>query len=97
MLIKQTVFISAKRSWNNEFEFSLFNGDMTQYGYINLGPIEVEFEVPDNFDMNAKEIEVLELAKVKAAGEYHSTIRRIEDQISKLRCLTYIPAEVEVV
>jgi len=97
MLIEQTMYICAKRNFTDKFDYTLFSGAMADYGYIDLGTIDVEFEVPDVADMTEREIEVLELAKLKVRGECERQINYFNDAISKLRCLTYIPAEAEVV
>lgn len=91
----QTLFIQGRRDYKDEMQYILLNVDMSQFGYIQVGTLDVEFEVPDDFNPTQAEIEVLEKEKQRLRAELSVKLMNIDDQISKLQCLTYIPAEVE--
>lgn len=88
MKAKETLICHARRDHNGAVRHFLTSGDMTEYGYIKLGPVEVEYEVPET-DMVAAEIAGLEVIKAKVVEETQRKLGAIEDQLSKLRCLTY--------
>lgn len=90
-----TMFIQGQRDYKGEMQYSLCGADLSAYGYIQVGTLDVEFEVPDDFNPTQAEIEVLEKEKQRLRAELSVKLMNIDDQISKLQCLTYIPAEVE--
>jgi hypothetical protein len=85
------MYVQGKRDYTNKMEYHLHSGDMTDYGYVTVGTIEVEFEVPDDFNPVQAEIEMLKHAKAKVESEAMSKMRLIEDQIRNLQCLEYKP------
>lgn len=56
---------------------------------IFVGAIEIEVDIPDDFDPTAKQIAALEEKKRKASEAYHGMVAEINQQISKLQALTY--------
>ena len=91
----QTMYIQCQRDYKGEMQYTLCGADLSDYGYVQVGTIDVEFEVPDDFNPTQAEIEVLEKEKKRLRAELSVKLMNIDEQISKLQCLTYIPAEVE--
>ena len=89
MKLKATMLIQGKRNYMDQMEFFLHNTDMAAYGYFTVAPLEVEFEVPDDFNPVQGEIALLQQTKEKINQEAMARMRLIEDQIRNLQCLTY--------
>jgi hypothetical protein len=68
--------------------------DMTQYGYINVGPVETEidFEIPEGFNRVTGEIDMLEKKLTSISDEFMKQSRAIKSRIADLKCL---PAPTE--
>lgn len=69
----------------------LFMCDMSDHGYVCLGPVNVTFDVPQ-VDIVAAQIDSLEKVKTKLVEEYESKLYRINEQIQNLRALSYSAA-----
>jgi hypothetical protein len=72
--------------------FLLFAVDMSQYGYVVVGPVEVECEVPDDFNPTAAKISTLEKKLDAMSDEYQRNCASIRGQISDLQCIEHSPA-----
>lgn len=77
--------------YQNEDEFQLWPTDMSEYGYVCLGEVDVEFEInpPSSADLVAKEIEGLERQKDGLLAETNRKVQAIQDKINSLLCLEY--------
>ena len=92
--MKTTLYILGIRYGDangDTVSYSLCTSEMPQYGYFTAGQIEVEWEAPTE---DTTQIEIENLKAMKAAFIKESTARleKIDDQIAKLKCLTYEPA-----
>lgn len=81
--------IHWKQGFEGEDQFSLFICDMSQYGYVLIGKQEVEFEVPDDFNPVPIQVAMLNAEKKRIANEFDARVRAINEQISKLQCITF--------
>lgn len=79
-------------SYDRGEPWTLFSGDMSMHGYVNVGVVDVAFDVPDNFDPREPQISMLEKKKEKITNEFHAAVTRIETEISKLKAIEYTPA-----
>lgn len=56
---------------------------------IFVRAIQIEVDVPDNFDPTGKVIAALEAKKLKALEAYQGLVAEINERISKLQAITY--------
>lgn len=68
--------------------------DMSECGYTKVMAHEFVVEIPDEFNPTAAQLDALEKTKTELSKEFNARIAQINDQISKLQCLEFTPAEV---
>jgi hypothetical protein len=68
-------------------DFCLMSTDMSEYGYVLVGPTDVSFEVPDDFDPRPQQIKALEEKQRQAAAAFYALTTDIKRQISELQSL----------
>jgi hypothetical protein len=69
-------------------EFRVFNSDTQgDKWYTLVGPVEIEYEIPDSFNPTASKLAQLEKEKAAVRAEYLARVREIEERISKLQAL----------
>lgn len=56
---------------------------------IFIRTIEIEVDIPDDFDPTARQLAALEEKKRKASEAYHGMVAEINAQISKLQAISY--------
>lgn len=81
--------VASVYEWQDDPEFTWFKYDPTSHSseHLVLGRHEIEFEVPDDFNLQAAKIAALENEAEKARAEFHKRISEINDRISKLQAL----------
>lgn len=93
MKVKVTVHIFySQHAWEEKGEFLVFYAkvdDSDWRTYVNTQ--EVEIEVPDNYDPRAQKVAALEKHKQQVMADFQKTIDQINEQISKLQALEYMP------
>ena len=57
--------------------------------YLSVCAAPLEFDLPDDFDPRANQIETLKAAKQKLMAEFSARCTEIERQISKLQAIEY--------
>ena len=89
--IKTTAFIHAQRSYGGKYEFTVFQSDVSGYGYFLVckKEIEVTADIDDNFSIDAAEIASLKEQKKKIQAEANKKIVEIEERIQSLLCIEY--------
>jgi len=91
--IKSTMFVHAQKEYGGEEEFklNLLSCDMSQYGYILIGEVEVsvDYDLPDNLNITQLEIDSLRKAQKRIQAEAQNNITRIEEQIQSLLCIEH--------
>lgn len=92
-------FIQAKRfDRSNEIGYYFVQSkNMTEYGYMLVCPHVIEFELPPDFNPVAKELEALNAQKEKLRQEFAASVRRIDEQISKLQAIEFTPSDESAV
>lgn len=72
----------------------IFAADMTKHldDHILLGTVDVEYELPENFNPVQSEISGLEAKLGVLADDYHRNVTAIRDRISNLQCIEHSPA-----
>ncbi len=84
MKITQTVYLMASPSL---FEDSGYNYRVSSYQpdeYITVDSMEVTMEVPEGFDLNTGQIDMLKTEQKKILAEAGLKAANIEDQIQRL-------------
>jgi GH35 family endo-1,4-beta-xylanase len=78
--------------YDSDDPWVLFCTDMSEYGYVRVGNVDVTCDVPDNFDPREPQIAMLEQKKEQLTNEFHAEVTRIETEISKLKAIEYTGA-----
>jgi hypothetical protein len=92
MQITMTQFVHYKRDeFTGKATYALFNFDASSscMGYVKICESDVTFEIPDNFNPVAAQIEALSAEEAKVRKEFNDRISAIKEQISKLQCLEF--------
>ena len=71
--------------------YNIFDCTMSEYGYICLGEIEVEADVPPLADRTAEAIRIYRAQQDKIQQKARDQIAGIEEQIRNLSLFTYTP------
>ena len=90
--IKQTAFVHAEKDCvKGGHNLVLYYSDMSQYGYIFIGEVEVsvDFDLPDNFSFTQAEIDVLRKEQKRIQAEAQNKVTRIEEKIQSLLCIEH--------
>jgi len=91
--IKSTMFVHAQKSYfgEEEFKLSLLACDMSKYGFILIGEVEVsvDYDLPDNFNYTQAGIDSLRKKQKRIQAEAQNNITRIEEQIQSLLCIEH--------
>jgi hypothetical protein len=88
---------AKKEPWDAEHKFSFFEGDDSstylrgEGGYLPVGAISFEFEIPASFNPITAEVESLNEQKKALENAFYQRIAAINDRISNLTCLTFDP------
>lgn len=77
---------NAAQSWKPVVWRFKASDDSTR---VFIRAIQIEVDIPDDFDPTARQIAALEEKKRKAADAYHGMVAEINQQISKLQALTF--------
>ena len=63
--------------------------DLAYIGYTHGCPVNIEIEVPDDFDPRAKTVEILQKKKQELMAEFQKRVNDIDDQIQRFTAITY--------
>ena len=71
--------------WQDKVEYVIMAQKVKQayYACVSSDPIEVEVEVPDNFDPRPQYIEALEEKKRELKSEFAKQVTMLDEQIKK--------------
>ena len=87
------MFVHAEKSYFSEekFKLNLMACDMSKYGYIFIGEVEVsvDYDLPDNFNYTQAEIDSLRKEQKRIQAEAQNNITRIEEKIQSLLCIEH--------
>jgi hypothetical protein len=79
-----TGFIQASKDHDGTVRFMhATSEDMTRFGYAFVMPLDVTFELPEDFDFNTKQIAMLERKRAAALDEAAQAARELA-QLGKL-------------
>ena len=75
--------------FSTEPEYKVYNTDTMGSAYSAMvGPVEVTFTVPDDFDPRPGKIAALEAKKQELRAEFAAKVTEIERKISELLAIT---------
>lgn len=69
--------------------FEFCRVDLSAHGYVMVGPQEVEFDIPDNFDPRAGMIDALKTEKTTVLAKAQAEADKIDWKIGKLLALEH--------
>ena len=69
----------------------LFQADMSEYGYLLIGTVDVEvdYELPDDFNFTQLEIDNLKKEKKRIQAEANKKLVAIDEKIQSLQCIEH--------
>ena len=76
-------------SWDRN-ELLFYKADMSDYESVRavmIKPMEIEVDLPDDFDPRPAQIAALKAKQTKAAAEFHARNTEIMRQINELQAL----------
>ena len=62
--------------------------NMGDDSYTYVGPVEIDYEIPADYNPTAQKIAALQAKREAAGREFAATVKAIDEQISKLQALT---------
>lgn len=77
------------RTYSGEPEFFFHMGNMSEYGYTEVIPLTIEFELPANFDPRTEQVKALQAEKIRLMADFQKRCTQIERKISELTALTF--------
>lgn len=73
--------------------FALFPFDMSSAGHVLVNEIDVEVDIPDDFDPTAAQVDALRKEREQVAAEFGRKLMEIDASISKLLSIEHTPAD----
>lgn len=95
--IELTAYVLArKESYMTKPEFSIASYDASKsehntLNFMYVGEIPISYEVPDDWNLTASQIDVLQRERDKISREFAERVKRLNDRISELQCIEYNP------
>jgi hypothetical protein len=74
-------------SGKTETRFTLHALDKLEFLGCYVGPVQVEVEVPDNFDMRAAKVKAKEAELQKTRAEFTARITQLQRELNELQAL----------
>ena len=87
-----TVYIHAQRDYvTSGVRFSACGCDMSEYGYtlIETQDLKVEFDIADDFNLDAEEIKAMRAEQKRIKAEAQMRVTRLEERIQSLLCIEH--------
>ena len=73
----------------DDFTFFTFDATGSSLGYTLVGPAEFTYELPEAWNPTASKLASLAAQREKACREFADSVRRIDEQISKLTAIEF--------
>lgn len=86
-----TVYIHAQRNYKDKIKFSALGCDMSEYGYtlIETQDLTVEFDIADDFSLDAEEIKAMRAEQKRIQAEAQRLVTQLEERIQSLLCIEH--------
>jgi hypothetical protein len=91
-VIKGWVHLDTSKNVEDEDQFVFFAFETKNYGYMPLFAHSFEFELPAGFSRVAAESEAIKAQMAQAAADYHATVQKLQERLSKLQAIEYTEA-----
>lgn len=82
------------RTYSGPTDFQWFQFEGSPEGYVLIGPCDLTFEIPDDFDLNSHKIKTLKDKKQKAMADFQLLVTQIDRQISELTAIEFVDSDV---
>lgn len=76
-------------SWEAEPKFLLYPFEMTGEQYALVREMDVELDIPDDFDPRPQQIAALEEQRKKAMADYAALVNMIDGKIASLKAIEH--------
>lgn len=87
MIQKDIMYVHKAEPWEDK-EYKLFQCDMSEHGYICLGPVEVSFTPPD-IDPVAAELESINKAITNLRADFQTKLEVLQERANNLLAITH--------
>lgn len=67
--------------------FVLFHTDMSHHGYAVIGPAELQYELPSDYNPVAVEVASLNKQLDALTEQFQTNVARIKGRIAELQCI----------
>lgn len=84
-------FVNYTKGYSDTPKYSIETFSMKgTHGYLEVCPIELEIEVPDDWSPEKAEIEALLAKKEQYIKQFQESIAKIDQRLSELTALEYV-------
>ena len=82
-----------KSEWDEFPRYQIFSSDMSCIGpeYVPIKEVEIDMEIPDDFDPIPKQVEALRAKKKEVMAESQQKLNDLEHQIQAFLCIEFKP------
>jgi hypothetical protein len=81
----------VKYDWHHEVKGMLLSGPDSGDGEHTLvGPVDIEYEIPDDFDPRPAQVAALQAQAEKLRAEFAKSITDINSRIAQLTAIEYV-------
>lgn len=86
--IHQTMHLCVEEVWNEATysyapSFKLLTSDMSEYGWMMLGTVDITFEAPDKVDIRQIKMKALEKEMNKVRADFQVRITELQAQYNE--------------
>lgn len=80
-----------KSKWADKPSYSLHDGDLSKASpdFVVIKAVELEFDIPDDFDPVPKQIESLKAKKQEVMADTQMKLNQLDEQIQRLLCIEH--------
>lgn len=87
------LLLHARENWKGNIEYCAYQTDMsgtTGFGFVAAKTtIDVDFEIPDDFNLNVETVNALRKQQKSIQAEAQMKLTQIEDSIQRLLCIEH--------
>ena len=91
-VIKGWVHLDTSKTAEEDDQFVFFAFEAKDYGYMPLFAHSFEVELPPGYSRVAAESSAIKAQMEAAAADYHRTVQRLQERLSKLQAIEYVEA-----
>ena len=74
-------------AYEGDDEYYFHRLEMSEYGYVAVMPLTIEFDLPEDFDPREKLVAALQAKKREVMAEFGKRVTEIDAQIAKYTAL----------